>query len=596
MNTKFMNIKKVTIPVLTAILIASQLTACGASTTKQANSMIASSVVNSEQDITLEIAVPKSIEQGTRTNLMWQEVGSLTTQPELRKAFDKLFEVTGDTGSKTGWVYDSQNITLRDAIDSISYKLFTTPEALKSIADTVNKNYVDLENATDRTKAVMAINGYFNILPDNEIGYANPNQTMTRKEVMAALFRASNKVTTNRKLDEDFNKLVGDTEYNLYAQEYKGDTYLNTSENKNTYNSTMSRGEAICLLMNRFYAEELDTYKADNVKLEDAKDKGEETGRTRIEELSEMLNNPVAGVEYSMYKAIALAYEKGILDTAKTRWNEGITKGELLELIIKVEAEFNKAGVVKNGYKEEEVAETEETEAGGDMGGLEADEKENEADPYARYKKQMNEDMVEVEKGLSETADNINIEELDTTMVAVKAANVRMGAGTKYDAPTIIERDAEVKVTGKTSNGWYRINLPEYSLESVFVPVKALKGKKEPAKVAEKPADKKAVAEKKDKKQDKKQDKKPAETVKKTDKKAEPAKKPEQKQDNKNVEPIKKVEPAKKAEKKQDSKKSEQKQDKKDSNVDFYLTGPNGEKIPVVHDGSGFNTDLSDPE
>ena len=372
MSKLFMNIKKVTIPVLTAILIASQLTACGASTTNQASSMIASSVATNEQDITLEIAVPKSVEQGTRTNLMWQEVGSLTTQPELRKAFDKLFEVTGDTGSKTGWVYDSQNITLRDAIESLSYKLFTTPEALKSIADTVNKNYVDLENETDMSKAVMAINGYFNILPDNEVGYANPNQTMTRKEVMAALFRASNKVTTNRKLDEDFNKLVGDTEYNIYAQEYKGDTFLNTSENKNTYNSVMSRGEAIYLIMNRFYVEELDTYKANNVKLEDAEDKGEEqkSGKTRIEELSAMLNNPIEGVEHNMYKALALAYDKGIIDTVKTRWNEGITKEELIELIIKVEVEFNKAGVIKGGLVDsEDNGETEDTIADANVDG-----------------------------------------------------------------------------------------------------------------------------------------------------------------------------------------------------------------------------------
>ena len=64
---------KVTIPVLTAILIVSQLTACGASTTNQASSMIASSVATTEQDIKLEIAVPKSVEQGKRTNLMRQE-------------------------------------------------------------------------------------------------------------------------------------------------------------------------------------------------------------------------------------------------------------------------------------------------------------------------------------------------------------------------------------------------------------------------------------------------------------------------------------------------------------------------------------------
>ena len=201
---------------------------------------------------------------------------------------------------------------------------------------------------------------------------AEENQYLTRAEAMSLLYRTISPDSTPQ-VDTDFDKTVGDTEYNLYAKEYKKEAYINVTDSsldKSTYNSTMSRGEAIYLLMNRFYGEELDTYKADNVKLEDAKDKGEDTGRTRIEELSEMLNNPEAGVEHSMYKAIALAYEKGILDTAKTRWNEGITKAEMLELIIKVEAEFNKAGVIKGGLVDrEDKGETEDTIADANIDG-----------------------------------------------------------------------------------------------------------------------------------------------------------------------------------------------------------------------------------
>lgn len=197
---------------------------------------------------------------------------------------------------------------------------------------------------------------------------------LTRAEAMSLIYKPLNPDTKPPK-DNEFSTQVGNTEYDLYAQEYKREAYLNITDSsldKTTYNSVMSRGEAIYLIMNRFYVEELDTYKADNVKLEDAEDKGEEqkSGKTRIEELSAMLNNPTEGVEHNMYKALALAYDKGIIDTVKTRWNEGITKEELIELIIKVEVEFNKAGVIKGGLVDrEDKGETEDTIADANIDG-----------------------------------------------------------------------------------------------------------------------------------------------------------------------------------------------------------------------------------
>ena len=214
-----------------------------------------------------------------------------------------------------------------------------------------------------------------------------PTETkyLTRAEAMSLIYKTLNPDTKPPK-DNEFSTQVGNTEYDLYAQEYKREAYLNITDSsldKTTYNSVMSRGEAIYLLMNRFYAEELDTYKADNVKLEDAEDKAEEqkSGKTRIEELSAMLNNPTEGVEHNMYKALALAYDKGIIDTVKTRWNEGITKEELIELIIKVEVEFNKAGVIKGGLVDTEqntevgqITEEERQEIEGDGEALVTDE------------------------------------------------------------------------------------------------------------------------------------------------------------------------------------------------------------------------------
>lgn len=381
------------------------------------------------------------------------------------------------------------------------------------------------------SKPTMVVNQNSNITQPVTV---QPTETkyLTRAEAMSLLYKTLNPDTKPTE-DSDFTAQVGTTEYNLYAQEYKGDTYLNTSENKNTYNSTMSRGEAIYLLMNRFYAEELDTYKADNVKLEDAEDKGEETGRTRIEELSEMLNNPKAGVEHSMYKSIALAYEKGILDTAKTRWNEGITKAELLEYLIKVEAEFNKAGVVKNGYSLEEVAETEEeTDDDNEMTG------NNIEKPDSGY---WFPDKADESNFNNKKVDKVQIvEKLNKVMVTKAYLDLREKDTTSSDTLGDIEAGVEVKVTGKTSNNWYEVNFADrtgYIDSSLLEDIKA--ETKANTQVIAKKADKKDKLDKKKKVETKK-------PVKNTDNQSLTANKKDNKVDSK-------VETPKKAETKVDT-------------------------------------------
>lgn len=55
-------------------------------------------------------------------------------------------------------------------------------------------------------------------------------------------------------------------------------------------------------------------------------------------------------------------------------------------------------------------------------------------------------------------SDSIEIvEELDTTMYGIKNGNIRSGDSTDYEKVASLEYGATIHVTGKTANGWYRI-------------------------------------------------------------------------------------------------------------------------------------------
>lgn len=49
------------------------------------------------------------------------------------------------------------------------------------------------------------------------------------------------------------------------------------------------------------------------------------------------------------------------------------------------------------------------------------------------------------------------VEELDTTMYGIKNGNIRSGDSTDYEKVASLEYGATIHVTGKTANGWYRI-------------------------------------------------------------------------------------------------------------------------------------------
>jgi len=92
-----MRIKKIVIPTLTVIMIASMLQGCAATSQDETLGML-----NNSSYIELTVTEPESVQQGEKEKLEWIEVGSLTDVEDLRNGWDEAFETSGTTGNKSG--------------------------------------------------------------------------------------------------------------------------------------------------------------------------------------------------------------------------------------------------------------------------------------------------------------------------------------------------------------------------------------------------------------------------------------------------------------------------------------------------------------
>lgn len=351
MNEKFMKVVKIAIPALTVILIASQL--FGAPATSQKETL---DLIQKNEMIEIEIAVPKDEEQGTTCTLNWIELAMLNTYADtLRNPIDKTLgiEFNYDNFIKTGMLYESnegfllQNNTLKGALQNKKFRAAVdNNDIISAFSDAACNTFCDLESDEEMTNFYMAINAYFDLLPATEEGYSNPQNVLTRAQFMSLVMRGETPVSSHElKLNEEFATAVGESEYNGYAQHLADYGYLTLADkslNNMTYNGNISRAEAIYMLMNKYYADELksvDTSKAD---LEDAKDGGDiakDQGYTKdygkSYEIVYMINNPSAGVTTDIYKALVLAESKGLIDS-ETHFDEAITLEESVELLVNI--------------------------------------------------------------------------------------------------------------------------------------------------------------------------------------------------------------------------------------------------------------------
>ena len=339
-----MRIKRIIIPTITMVIIASQLFGCSCSSQSELHKMI-----ERGDQIEIEVPEPNFEEQGTETKITWVELAKLMTYASYRTGVDNAFQITSDGISKYGVIYvDSQgnqtgNATLYDAFMNKTFveQYWNNDNIQNQLADGISTVYTDLEESD--TQAAI-INAYWNLLPDNEPNFFNGGASLSRAEAMTLIMRATTPVET-LKSHEDFISAVGESDYAGYANYVVGNSYLNTSDkslNNQTFNGTMTRGEYIYLLVaNTFGIDSINNVEIGNVKLNDCKDGGNIAKAQKFSgkdycksyELVYALQNPDDGAPTSMYKAIVKANQLGIIN-AETAWDEAITRTDAIDLFI----------------------------------------------------------------------------------------------------------------------------------------------------------------------------------------------------------------------------------------------------------------------
>lgn len=490
MNEKHMHIKKIVVPTLTMAIIASQLLGCGAMSQSELLKMI-----NSGDNIEIEIAVPENYKEADESTLAWIILASLTNQEQMRKQWDDTLKITLTADGKNGCLYvdtegdNENNNTLRVVLHNKSFvKLLEDKDIMDALAKAADVAYTDVNSTENEDKAFyMALNGYFNILPDSKDGSANADDAISRKEFMTMVARAELPVDDKLSASEEFNKLVGKSEFNTFAEQESDYSYLDKASkslNNKTYNGVMSRGEAYYMIVNRFFADDLSKVGSISAQFNDCKDGGNiaekqkfiEDGKAkdyyRDYEMVYALHNPDDGCPSAIYNAMKVAYNKGLVD-ADTRWDEGITKYEAIKLI--VEALKQETGIPQFDFSVGNIVNAEQaTENTADNTEVTTEdtkqETENKAEATENKAEATNSDLgngtgISHDDGVSEdeminqlgeeaeievkTPDYKIEDTKPTTYYATQNCNVRSGPSTNYDVVAKLKTNQQVTVIGK---------------------------------------------------------------------------------------------------------------------------------------------------
>ena len=286
-----------------------------------------------------------------KAELTWTELGELKTCEKMRTAVDTVFGNDIVDGVKYGPFYiDSQgnqctNNTLKvvlgnryvaemfatggnvdiEKVDSsnlgaIESTTDSDEDASTAMTESFNSSLASVYNdLSDSDQSPALFNAYFNLLPDSTPNYFNGGDTLSRAEAMSLVTRATTPVQSLN-VSDNFTSAVTGTDYDQYinyAAQQNEHSYINTNDKSLTadnFKGAMSRAEFIYLIMNEVYgADEVQNYDTSKTTLKDCTNAGN---------LSEEL-----------YKPIAMAADKGII-TTETRWNEGITKSEAIEIVV----------------------------------------------------------------------------------------------------------------------------------------------------------------------------------------------------------------------------------------------------------------------
>ena len=358
MDKKFMKIKKFTIPVMTVIIMTSQLMGCAS---VSSNEML--ELLEAGESIEIEVALPAYYEEEQGKNILseWTELGSQSNYKEYRLAFDDIFyNYSFDTGMKNGPAYIdlegnwTNNSTLYYAmLNKVFAEKLASTDATDALTEAIQENYVDIEEPSTTEARAVAINAYFSLFNDHEVGYANPNSTLTRGEFLAGLAKADTPVNKELANSPEFLASIGkQTDLTLLAELADEHSYLNSSDKSLdavTFNGTISKAEAVYTIVQRYFSDEYskvtgkeeayaDTKNAGNIALRAGYINEEENkypDKWKAYTLSSMLQNPDKGMDESFYKSYVVAKQLGLVEGTETNYDEAITKQEAIDLILK---------------------------------------------------------------------------------------------------------------------------------------------------------------------------------------------------------------------------------------------------------------------
>ena len=171
MSGKFMDVKRIMIPTLTLVIIASQLMGCAAASKSELLTLL-----EQGDQIEIEVASPINQEQGEEQTLDWIQLDQLQTVPELRKEMDDIFKIVHQNNTKNGVFYvdlegnQNGNNTLYNTFMNNKFRNYWNDEiTLAKVAEASLNTYVDVDfDGEDPYQAVYsAFNGYFNLLADS---------------------------------------------------------------------------------------------------------------------------------------------------------------------------------------------------------------------------------------------------------------------------------------------------------------------------------------------------------------------------------------------------------------------------------------------
>ena len=221
-------------------------------------------------------------------------------------------------------------------------------KTMEALALAAQNEYADLDAEDDDKAFLAALNAYYNLLEDQTNGESGMDAKVTRAQFMSMVMRAETQVDESIVASDEFIESVGSSEYNNFASQVDEDCYLSTSYknlNNKTYNDTMSRGEAVYLIVNHYFHDELELVDTKSASLDDCKDGGDIASKQKFMEngmpkdyyrdyeMVYAIQNPDDGAPTDIYKALVVAQQKGLI-TSETRWDEGITKSEALKLLV----------------------------------------------------------------------------------------------------------------------------------------------------------------------------------------------------------------------------------------------------------------------